>query len=126
MRSRINLGTKHNCKNIQVFSKLLDFYSISVRKLGYTLKFIILIVSLQGFTTYNRNKYLFLMTENSTNIPVIDQSQSDTISEAEEDERCGWWWYKPEFLQKFRTVPWAILFLTLGALMQGKNLYILN
>uniref|UniRef100_A0A1B6EGM8 Solute carrier organic anion transporter family member n=1 Tax=Clastoptera arizonana TaxID=38151 RepID=A0A1B6EGM8_9HEMI len=37
----------------------------------------------------------------------------------EQAERCGWFCYTPIYFQRFNSVSWVILFLSLGALMQG-------
>lgn len=48
-----------------------------------------------------------------------DEQDRHSTSIEKEEIKCGWCYYRPEFLQKFRTSKWALFFLSCGAFIQG-------
>lgn len=36
------------------------------------------------------------------------------------DYKCGLMWFKPDWLQRFRTAVWSLIFISCGAFLQGK------
>lgn len=43
---------------------------------------------------------------------------------AARDLKCGWFWFKPTYLQKFRTAKWALFWLCWAGAMQGSYPYL--
>ncbi|KAL0268937.1 UNVERIFIED_CONTAM: hypothetical protein PYX00_010711 [Menopon gallinae] len=48
-----------------------------------------------------------------------DEAPDGKKSRDEEEHRCGWWFFRPDFLQSFRTPKWTLFWLCWASAMQG-------
>lgn len=49
-----------------------------------------------------------------------EENEDDVeIEAAERAAKCGWLWFRPSYLQKFRTAKWALFWLCWAGAMQG-------
>lgn len=54
-------------------------------------------------------------------VNLLQTSEEGELDKGDSEElKCGWYCYKPNWMQAFRTTQWSIFALTLAAFFQGK------
>lgn len=54
--------------------------------------------------------------------PRKPEIKSEILKETDrtmDNLKCGWYWFRPIYLQKFRTAKWALFWLCWAGAMQG-------
>ncbi|XP_011505517.1 PREDICTED: solute carrier organic anion transporter family member 4A1 [Ceratosolen solmsi marchali] len=50
---------------------------------------------------------------------IMQETSKDFESIAKDRLKCGWFWFRPSYLQKYRTAKWALFWLCWAGAMQG-------
>lgn len=54
----------------------------------------------------------------------LEENENDLLLSVDEitDFKCGLLWFKPDWLQKYRTARWSLIFISCGAFLQGSQI----
>lgn len=53
--------------------------------------------------------------------PEIKAETAKESDKTTDNLKCGWFWFRPIYLQKFRTAKWALFWLCWAGAMQGTS-----